>query len=133
MSTKMKPTPERVQLVRASTEQLHATETALDLALCEAARLMITTTQGRIDVGLSAVVGLDAFDGMMDLVNNIAHTRRGVVDLHGRFSSVQAQIGCGGVTLTGPDTKPELPPPPPTGQLIELVVDSTKKDSTQAA
>ena len=116
--SKIKATQAHVDLVRAGRQQLHAAEDAVDVALCAVAKLAITVGEGRRAVGLSAVVGQEAFDGIANLYTNLTQARRGAVDLHGALGEVQMQLGCGHV-MGGPDAKPDLPPPH-TGQLVEL-------------
>ena len=101
-------------------DQLFAAELAIDRALSETARLTSMLSDGRVEAGLSAVVGQSVMDRTCASIVMLANGRRELVEAHGHLTEVKNQIGLRTVAIGGLD-KPEENAPAPTGELSGAV------------
>lgn len=90
-------------------ESLYATETAVDEALAQAAQFMGMMPLARQEARVSAIVGQDAIDHVMQALAALATARREMVAAHHALSEVQGQIGLGAVNFGGLIDKPPYP------------------------
>lgn len=97
-------------------DQLFAAELAIDRALSETARLTTMLSEGRVEAGLSAVIGQSVMDRTCASIVMLSNGRRELVEAHGHLADVKNQIGLRTVAIGGMD-KPEENAPPPTGEL----------------
>jgi hypothetical protein len=96
--------------------QLVAAEAAIDGALTAVATLTAMLPNARVESRLSAVVGQGVFERSCQTIAALTDARRGIVETHRELSSVQHQVGLGGVSFGGED-KPEENEPPTEGRL----------------
>ena len=96
----------KLNIAKALTVQLHATEEAIDTALTEAAQLIETYVTSRRAINASTVLGtetrLHTLEAMKAL--NLAQTHMSAA--HSGLVDVQKQIGLGTIAI-GPFDKPE--------------------------
>lgn len=104
-------------------DQLFAAELAIDRALSETARLTSMLSEGRVEAGLSAVIGQSVMDRTCASIVMLANGRRELVEAHGHLAQVKDQIGLRTVAIGGMD-KPEENAPPPKGQLDTAPVEA---------
>jgi hypothetical protein len=60
----------------------------------------------RIEGGLSAVIGQDAFEEISDTIAGLTKARRSMVNTHAHLNDVRCQIGCRTVAIGTPDCPP---------------------------
>jgi hypothetical protein len=104
--------------------RLYTAETAIDLALAEAAGLIGLLPSARADAMLSAVAGQRAFDGAAASVVALTQARAHVVDTHNALSALARRMGID-VVAFGPIDKPEDPPTTGGGVTAMGVVNKT--------
>lgn len=97
-------------------DQLFVAELAIDRALSETARLTSLLSEGRVEAGLSAVVGQSVMDRTCASIVMLANGRRELVEAHGHLAEVKDQIGLRAVAIGGME-KPEENGPAPKGEL----------------
>lgn len=100
----------RATISEAVATRLHATETAIDAALSEAAQLAALLPVARSDAYLSAVAGQRAFDGAAASISALALARSHMVDTHNVLAALARKMGLDAVAV-GILDKPEDKPP----------------------
>lgn len=95
-------------------DQLFAAEAAIDRAVAETARLTSLLSEGRIEAGLSAVVGQDAIDRTSASIGALSTARRELVGAHAALAEVKDRVGLRTVAIGGME-KPEENAPRPEG------------------
>lgn len=90
--------------------RLYAAETAIDLALGEAAALMALLPTARADAHLSAVTGQQAFHGAAASIQSLTQARAHIVDTHNSLAALARKLGLDTLAV-GPIDKPEDAPP----------------------
>ena len=96
----------RAEFGQTLATRLYATEHALDRALSEAALLVSSMTAGRIDSGISAVVGQDALSNILSAMQTVGTARASLVAAHNQMK-VDADAMRIEWRLIGPEAKPE--------------------------
>lgn len=102
----------RADMVRNGAAQLLVAEEALERALMETAALGSLLGRLRIEGGLSAVIGQDAFEEISDTIAGLTKARRSMVNTHAHLNDVRVQIGCRTVAIGAEDC-----PDPPSAQI----------------
>lgn len=94
--------------------RLFATEKAVDAAMAEAASLMMSLSEARTELGLSAVVGDNVTSQVAQAIATLAEARRTVVAAHGDLASLKMRVGIRtkliGVTDKPPEEITQAPP-----------------------
>ncbi len=98
----------RKEVATSVAAELFAMEAAVDEALNRAARLTGRLATGRLEAGLSAVVGQPAFQRSTELVAMLGGVRAKAVEAHFALKDLQDSIGVRH-TATGGHDKPEEP------------------------
>lgn len=73
--------------------KLFATENAVDAALAEATELMADMLRARRDLGLSAVVGDNAANKLIEAITALGQARSAMVAAHGQLEETKLRIG----------------------------------------
>jgi hypothetical protein len=92
----------RSEVVMAGAEKMRDTETALDLALCEAGELLSTVTRLRVTSGMSGVWGRAELALLGRGITGMIAARENIIDFHHGLKDIQSQWAPN-VTLTGND------------------------------
>jgi hypothetical protein len=90
--------------------RLHTSESTLDAALHEMASLAALLPRARIDAGLSAVAGQQAFDSTAAAIGALTEARAHLVRTHGALAALARRLGLTPVAA-GPLDKPDDRPP----------------------
>jgi len=101
----------RSDAVLAGAEKMRDTETAIDMALCEAGELLSTVTRLRVTSGMSGVWGRDELALLGQGITGMIAARENIIDFHHGLKNIQAQWAPG-VTMTGNDLDKPAPKPP---------------------
>lgn len=96
--------------------RLFTAEEAVDNTLAAMGELIAAMPRARLDARLSAGVGQQAVDHVMEAASNLADVRRSLIAAHGALSEAKDQIGLRRVTLVGGGDKADSDTPR-TGQL----------------
>ncbi|WP_163284174.1 hypothetical protein, partial [Enterobacter hormaechei] len=81
-------------------------EEAVERALMETAALGSLLGRLRIEGGLSAVIGQDAFEEIAETISGLTKARRSMVNTHAHLNDVRCQIGCRTVAVGMPECPP---------------------------
>jgi hypothetical protein len=73
--------------------RLFATEKAVDAAMAEAAQLMMSISDARSELRLSAVVGDEATSKVAQAIATLAEARRAIVSTHGDLADLKLRVG----------------------------------------
>lgn len=92
----------RSEVVFAGAEKMRETETAIDLALCEAGELLSTVTRLRVTSGMSGVWGREELALLGRGISGMITARENIIDFHHGLKSIQSQWAPN-VTMTGND------------------------------
>jgi|EndMetStandDraft_4_1072995.scaffolds.fasta_scaffold100695_2 hypothetical protein len=84
---------EKVFVVRRVASKLHATETAIDNAMTQAAELMADALAARKELNLSAVVVDDASAKIVAAIKALGEARTAMVEAHSELNEVKLRIG----------------------------------------
>lgn len=88
-------------------QAIHDLENHLDLALAAGGRLTTLATQGRVDLGLTALVGGTALERVLASLALVGQARSETVKAHGAFARDARRIGIDWQTeMSGPVHKP---------------------------
>jgi len=94
----------RSDIVMAGADQLFVTENAVDQALTEAGQLISTLTRLRVAAGVSAVVGDEAMQSVLEATASLGVARSAITRAHGQLDEVKVRLGCRTVAVgTGQD------------------------------
>lgn len=96
----------KLNIARALTAQLHATEEAIDTALNEAAHLIEIYISSRRAINMSTIIGTQTHAHTLEAMRalNTAQIHMGAA--HESLVSIQTQVGLGAHAM-GPSDKPE--------------------------
>jgi hypothetical protein len=96
--------------------RLFTTEEAVDTTLALMGDLIAAMPRARLEAGLSAGVGQQAVDHVLQAASGMAYARRSLIAAHGALAEAKDQVGLRRVTLVGGGDKPgdDIPR---TGQL----------------
>lgn len=108
---------------QAVSRRLHKSESTLDAALQDVARLAALLPRARIKSGLSAVAGQRAFDGTAAAISALTEARAHLVRTHVTLAALARQLGLDTVAV-GPLDKPD-DRPPVGGNILILPEDRT--------
>jgi hypothetical protein len=106
----------KINVAKALSVQLRATEEAIDTALSEAAHLIETYVSSRRAIRMSTIIGNDVHQNTLKAMMALSTAQQHMAAAHANLSLVQAQIGLGNVAVLPADDKPA--PPPPTGHHV---------------
>ena len=81
--------------------QLFSTENAIDAAITHGAELAAVMLSVRQDANLSAVLGQDALEAVLDACSALGKARSRIVEGHKALSVVQGEIGLGPMSFGG--------------------------------
>jgi hypothetical protein len=109
----------KINVAKALSVQLHATEEAIDTALAEAANLIETYVTSRRAIRMSTIIGNDVHKNTLKAMMALSTAQQHMTAAHANLSLVQEQVGLGGVAVLPADDKPA--PKPPTGQFVAPV------------
>lgn len=88
-------------------QAIHDLENHLDLALAAGGRLTTLATQGRVDLGLTALVGGSALERVLASLTLVGQARNETVKAHGAFARDARRVGIDWQTeMSGPVHKP---------------------------
>ena len=104
----------KINVAKALSVQLHATEEAIDTALAEAANLIETYVTSRRAIRMSTIIGNDVHQNTLKAMMALSTAQQHMTAAHANLSLVQEQVGLGNVAILPADDKPA--PKPPTGQ-----------------
>ena len=107
----------QTQAAETVASKLYAAETALDLALSEAAGLAALLPQARTQAYLSATTGQQAFDSVAACVSSLTEARARLVATHKSLAALARLRGLDALA-TGPMDKPEDDKTPPRGAIV---------------
>lgn len=102
--------------------RLHATESAIDAALVEAATLTAMLPTARAEAYLSAVTGQRAFEGVAASVGALTQARGHLVQTHNTLAALGRRLGLE-TLAAGPTDKPDQEPPfgvTPFSELVDI-------------
>jgi len=100
----------RQSISETISRRLHTSESSLDTALHEMARLAALLPRARSQAGLSAVTGQRAFDGTAAAIGALTEARAHLVRTHVTLAAVARRLGLDTVAA-GPLDKPDDRPP----------------------
>lgn len=103
---------DKIETARGMARRLKAAEDTIDHALRAGAELLGALTVARVELGLSAAVGGEAFDRMSAALAALTCARAETVACHDVLARMQVRAGLGAVAL-GEGMKT----PPPTSAL----------------
>ena len=98
---------EKALVAQRVANRLFATEKAIDAAMAEAAALMMSMSEARTELGLSAVVGDDATSKVAQAIATLAEARRAVVAAHANLDETKLRIGVRTKLIGVSDKPPE--------------------------
>ena len=98
---------EKALVAQRVANRLFATEKAIDTAMAEAASLMMSMSEARTELGLSAVVGDDATSKVAQAIATLAEARRSVVAAHGSLAETKLRVGIRTKLIGVTDKPPE--------------------------
>jgi len=96
----------RSDMVIAGAEHLFQTEDAVDRALTQSGEMLAALLRMRMASGLSAVMGQEAVEGIVNGTLALTQARRNFITVHGHLNEVKTQMGCATVAVGTGDTKP---------------------------
>ena len=99
--------------------QLFNTEEAVDTTLALMGDLIAAMPRARLEAGVSAGVGQQAVDHVLEAASGMAHVRRSLIAAHGALAVAKDQVGLRRVTLVGGGDKAAVSLPA-TGHLQEV-------------
>lgn len=89
-------------------QAIHDLENHLDLALAAGGRLTTLATQGRVDLGLTALVGGTGLERVLASLALVGQARSETVKAHGAFARDARRIGIDWqAEMSGPVHKPD--------------------------
>lgn len=89
-------------------QAIHDLENHLDLALAAGGRLTTLATQGRVDLGLTALIGGTALQSVLSSLALVGQARSETVKAHGAFARDARRIGIDWqAEMSGPVHKPD--------------------------
>ena len=104
---------EKALVCQRVANRIWATEKAVDAAMAEAASLMMSIAEARVDLGLSAIVADEATQKVAQAIATLADARRAVVAAHANLDQTKLRIGVRtkliGVTDKPPEDIQEAP------------------------
>ncbi len=109
----------KINIAKALTSQLHATEEAIDTALAEAANLIETYVTSRRAIRMSTIIGNDVHQNTLKAMMALSTAQQHMTAAHANLTLVQEQVGLGNVAILPADDKPA--PKPPTGQYVASI------------
>lgn len=112
---------DRDQYASDLASDLHALENHIDRAIAAAAGLVARATLGRIEQGISAVVGQEALGRILASSQTLGAARHEVVQAHKAMALDARKLRMTWVSRDGPTTKPDEDGPRPTGVMPRLV------------
>ncbi len=105
----------RLNVAKALTTQLRATEESIDTALTEAAHLIETYVTSRRAIRMSAVVGGEVHQNTLKAMLALNTAQQHMTAAHEGLKDVQGQVGLGSVAIVPPEDKPDPKDPIPPG------------------
>lgn len=105
----------RINVAKALSAQLHATEEAIDTALAEAANLIEAYVTSRRAIRLSTIIGNDVHQSTLKAMMALSTAQQHMTAAHANLTLVQEQVGLGNVAILPADDKPA---PKATGQYV---------------
>ena len=105
----------RLNVAKALTTQLHATEEAIDSALTEAAHLIETYVTSRRAIRMSAVLGGDVHHNTLKAMLALNTAQQHMTAAHEGLKMVQRQVGLATAEVVPPEDKPDPKDPIPPG------------------
>jgi hypothetical protein len=106
-------------------EHLFAAEAAIDEAIRCAAALAGALPAARLESGLSATVGQEAFSGAGRAIATLTDARAELVRTHGALATVRDGVGLRNIAFGGGDK--EDPTQPPLFAQLSVVSDTRKQ------
>ncbi len=107
----------RINVAKALSTQLRATEESIDTALSEAAHLIEAFVTSRRAIRMSTVVGGDVHQNTLKAMLALNSAQQHMTAAHEGLKDVQERAGIGGVMIGEPDDKGD-PKHPPSGDGI---------------
>ena len=103
----------KINIAKALSSQLHATEEAIDTALAEAAQLIEAYVNSRRAIHMSTTIANDVHQNTLKAMMALNSAQQYMTGAHEGLGKIQIQVGLGDVAIIPVDDKP--PPPPPSG------------------
>lgn len=97
----------RLNVARALTTQLKATEESIDTALTEAAHLIETYVTSRRAIRMSTIISGDVHQRTLQAMLALNSAQQHMTAAHAGLKIVQEQVGLGAVMVGEPDDKPD--------------------------
>ena len=95
----------KMNVAKALTAQLHATEEAIDTAMTEAAHLIETYVTSRRAINMSTIIANDVHQDTLKAMLALNTAQAHMTAAHAGLKVVQGQVGLG-ATMFGPVDKP---------------------------
>ncbi|ESQ78807.1 hypothetical protein [Asticcacaulis sp. YBE204] len=109
----------KINVARALTAQLHASEEAIDTALTEAAHLIETYVTSRRAINMSAIIGADVHKHTLEAMIALRDAQEHMSAAHAALRQVQTQVGLSPSAVVPINDKPEKDDKDgPTGRLV---------------
>jgi hypothetical protein len=90
---------DRIAVVRRVAKRLHAAEAAIDQAIIAMSELNRELPGARIEAGLSAIVGQEAFSCSAGALAHLVESRARTVDAHAALANTQSELGLGALAM----------------------------------